>query len=167
MQQKTSLISAERALSWHTRSSFMLTNLACPINNLSGEWDYTTVQRLHHRQTWSHATEGWKDASKNTKWIIVQCATFSKSLKPRNIDKNVSDIRIRFPLESNTNDILQTFSITVIETLAMCHLYHFLRPWFSFIRLFSTSAFHVPLEISFWISGSGCKLTIVTFRSAF
>ena len=28
--------------------------------------------------------------------MIVQCATFSKSLNPRNIDKSVSDIRIRF-----------------------------------------------------------------------
>jgi len=46
--------------------------------------------------------------------MIVQCATFSKSLNPRNIDKSVSDIRIRFPFES-----------------------------------------------SFWISGSGCTLTIV------
>ena len=48
--------------------------------------------------------------------MIVQCATFSKSLKPRNIGKGVSDIRIliRFPFES-----------------------------------------------SFWISVSGCKLTIL------
>jgi len=48
--------------------------------------------------------------------MIVQLATFSKSLNPRNIDKNVSDtrIRIRFPFES-----------------------------------------------SFWISLSGCKLTIL------
>jgi len=50
--------------------------------------------------------------------MIVQCdcATFSKSLNPRNIDKSVSDnrIRIRFSFES-----------------------------------------------SFWISSSGCKLTIL------
>ena len=46
--------------------------------------------------------------------MIVQCATFSKSVKPRNIDKSVSDIRIRFPFESR-----------------------------------------------FWISVSGCKLTIL------
>jgi len=44
----------------------------------------------------------------------MQCATFSKCLNPRNIDKSVSDIRIRF-----------------------------------------------PFEISFWISVSGCKLTIL------
>ena len=48
--------------------------------------------------------------------MIVQCATFSKSLNPRNIDKSVSDIRIR-------------------------------------IRF--------PFESSFWISLSGCKLTIL------
>ena len=35
--------------------------------------------------------------------MIVQCATFSKSLNPRNIDKSVSDIRIliRFPFENS------------------------------------------------------------------
>jgi len=35
--------------------------------------------------------------------MIVQCATFSKGLKPRNIDQSVSDIRIliRFPFESS------------------------------------------------------------------
>ena len=44
--------------------------------------------------------------------MIVQCATVSKSLNPRNIDKTVSDIRF-------------------------------------------------PFENSFWISVSGCKLTIL------
>ena len=77
-------------------------------------WHNSTVQRSHHRQTWSNGAEGWKDASEDNKWMIVQCATFSKSLNPRNIDKSVSDIRIRFPFES-----------------------------------------------SFWISLSGCKLTIL------
>jgi len=48
--------------------------------------------------------------------MIVQCATVSKSLNPRNIDKTVSDIRVR-------------------------------------IRF--------PFENSFWISVSGCKLTIL------
>jgi len=94
----------------------MLTNLACTISNLRGEWYYTMVQRLHHRQTRSQGTEGWKDASENNKWMIVQCATVSKSLNPRSIDKSVSDIRIR-------------------------------------IRF--------PFESSFWISVSGCKLTIL------
>jgi len=46
--------------------------------------------------------------------MIVQCATFSKSVNPWNINKSVSDIRIRFPFESR-----------------------------------------------FWISVSGCKLTIL------
>ena len=50
--------------------------------------------------------------------MIVQCecAFFSKSLNPRNIDKSVSDIRIR-------------------------------------IRF--------PFESSYWISLSGCKLTVL------
>jgi len=67
------------------------------------EWDYTAVQRLHHRTTQSHGTEGWKGASEDNKWMILQCATFSKSLNPRNIDKSVSDIRIRirFPFENS------------------------------------------------------------------
>jgi len=48
--------------------------------------------------------------------LIVQCATFSKSLNPQNIDKSISDIRIRIQF---------------------------------------------PFESSFWISLSGCKLTIL------
>jgi len=45
----------------------MLTNLEFPISRLRGGWDYTTLQRLHHRQTGSHGTEGRKDASEDTK----------------------------------------------------------------------------------------------------
>jgi len=54
--------------------------------------------------------------NEDNKWMIMQCATFSKSLNPRNINKSVSDIRfrIRFPFQSR-----------------------------------------------FWISVSGCKLTIL------
>jgi len=48
------------------------------------------------------------------KRMIAQCATFSTSLNPQNIDNSVSDVRIRFPFES-----------------------------------------------SFWISVSGCKITIL------
>ena len=106
----------ERALSCHTRNRFMLSNLACPISRLRVGWDYTTVQRLHYRQTRSHGTEGWKDGFEDNKWMIVQCATFSKSLHPRNIDKSVSDIRVRIRFQ---------------------------------------------FESSFWISVSGCKLTIL------
>ena len=79
-------------------------------------WHNSAVQRLHRRQTRSHAAEGWKDTSEDNKWMIVQCATFSKSLNPRNIDKSVSDIRIRI---------------------------------------------RYPFESRFWISVSGCKLTIL------
>jgi len=80
------------------------------------ELHYSTEITVHHRQTRSHGSEGWKDASEDNKRMIVQCATFSKSLNLRNIDKNVSDIRIR-------------------------------------IRF--------PFESSFWISVSGCKLTLL------
>jgi len=58
-------------------------------------WHDSTVQRLHHRQTQSHGAEGWKDASEDNKWMIVQCPPFYKSLNLRNIDKSVSDNRIR------------------------------------------------------------------------
>jgi len=52
--------------------------------------------------------------NEDNKWMIVQCATFSISLNSRIINKNVSDIRIRFLFQS-----------------------------------------------TFWISVSGCKLTIL------
>ena len=80
------------ALSCHTRNRFMLTNLACPISRLRGEWDYITVQRLHHRQTGNRGTEGWKDASEDNKWMI------SKSLNPRNIDKSVCGYPDPYPV---------------------------------------------------------------------
>ena len=68
-----------------------------------------TVQRLHHRQTGSHGTEGLKDTSEDNKWMIVQCPTFPKvwilkiSIKsfgyphpyPVPIWKQFLDIRIR------------------------------------------------------------------------
>jgi len=40
--------------------------------------------------------------NEDNKSMIVQCATFSKSLNPRNINKSVSDIRIRFPFQSRS-----------------------------------------------------------------
>ena len=55
------------------------------------------------RLTWSHGAEGWKGPSKDTRWMIVHCATFFKSLNPRIIEKSVSDmlIRIRLPFRSS------------------------------------------------------------------
>jgi len=38
--------------------------------------------------------------NEDNKWMILQCATFSKSLNPWNINKSVADIRIRFPFQS-------------------------------------------------------------------
>ena len=54
--------------------------------------------------------------NEDNKLMIVQCATFSKSTNPRNVNKCVSDVRIR-------------------------------------IRF--------PFQSRFWISVSGCKLTIL------
>ena len=39
---------------------------------------YGTETTPQSRQTWSHRTEAWKDASEDTKWMIVQCATFPR-----------------------------------------------------------------------------------------
>ena len=87
---------------WHHLA--ILPYLATPGTDSCWQiWHNSTVQKLHHRPTRSHGAEGWKDASEDNKWMIVQCATFSKSLNHRNIDKSVSDIRvrIRFPFESS------------------------------------------------------------------
>jgi len=79
----------------------MLTNLACSISHLRGEWDYATVQRLHHRHTRSQSTEGWKGASENNNWMIVQCATFPEvrileiSIKAFRISRSVSGSHLK------------------------------------------------------------------------
>jgi len=48
--------------------------------------------------------------------MIVQCATFSKSLNPRNIEKSVSDIRIRiwFPFQSSFWISLSSCKFTIL-----------------------------------------------------
>ena len=77
-------------------------------------WHNTTVQRLHQRQTRSHGAEGWKDASEDNKWMIVQCATFPKRLNPSNIDNSISDIHIRFPFESSLWISLSGCKLTIL-----------------------------------------------------
>ena len=51
--------------------------------------------------------------------MIVQCATFSKSLNPRNIDKSVSDIRIRirFPFESSLWISVSSCELTILPDI--------------------------------------------------
>jgi len=51
--------------------------------------------------------------------MIVHCATFSKSLNPRNIDKSVSDIRIRiqFPFESSFWKSLSGCKLTILPDI--------------------------------------------------
>jgi len=57
--------------------------------------------------------------------MIVQCecAIFSKSLNPRNIDKNVSDIgiRIRFPFESSFWISLSGCKITILPDIQLAN----------------------------------------------
>ena len=76
----------------------MLTYLACSI---SWARDYIAVLRLRPRQTWSHGTEGWKDACEDTKWMIVQYAYFPR-VWILEIKKSVSDILIRIPFVSSS-----------------------------------------------------------------
>jgi len=51
--------------------------------------------------------------------MIVQCATFSKSLNPRNIDKSISDIRIRirFLFESSFWISLSSCKLTILPDI--------------------------------------------------
>jgi len=51
--------------------------------------------------------------------MIVQCATFSKCLNPRNIDKTVSDIRIRirFPFESSFWISVSGWKLTILPDI--------------------------------------------------
>jgi len=47
--------------------------------------------------------------------MIVQCATFSKSVNPRNIDKSVSDIR--FPFESRFWTSVSGCKLTILPDI--------------------------------------------------
>ena len=51
--------------------------------------------------------------------MIVQCATFSKSLNPRKIDKSVSDIwiHIRFPFESSFWIFVSGCKLTILPDI--------------------------------------------------
>ena len=57
-----------------------------------------------------------ENASEDNKWMIVQCATFSKSLNPWNINKSVSEIRIRirFPFESSFWISVSSCKLTIL-----------------------------------------------------
>ena len=51
--------------------------------------------------------------------MIVQCVTFSKTLSPRNIDKSVSDIRIRirFTFESSFSISLSGCKLNILRDI--------------------------------------------------
>ena len=98
----------------------MMTNLACSISRLRGGMGLlygSEITTLHHRQTRSHGTEGWKDASEDNKLTIVQYATFSKSLNLRNIGKSVADIRIRFQFESSFWISVSSCKLTILPDI--------------------------------------------------
>jgi len=107
-------------------------------------WHNSTVQRLHHRQTRSRGAEGWKDASEDNKWMIVQCATISKTLNPQNIDKSVSDIRvrIRFPFESSFWISLSGCKLAILPDIQPAN------------RMVIISAWHWQAEVA---TGSECR----------
>ena len=97
------------------------------------------MQRLHHRHSdWSHNTEGWRDASEDNKWMVVQCVTFSNSLNSRNIDKSVSDILIRlqthypvgYPTGTPDSDHLWKVTYTWLSLLNPC--LHSGETWYKF-----------------------------------
>jgi len=90
-----------------------------------------------------------KRSSEDNKWMIVQCATFSKSLNPRNIDKSDSDIRIRilFPFESSFLISLSGCKLTILPDIQphkpdsdhLCYVHH----WFSSLALWCLIWFFV------------------------
>ena len=90
-QQTTSLMHTERVLCWHTRNRYMKTNLVCPISWLIGgmRLGYTTIQRLHHRQTRSHGTDGWMLVKIINEWLC------NPNPYPVHVWKQFWDIRIR------------------------------------------------------------------------
>jgi len=57
--------------------------------------------------------------NEDNKWMSMQRATFSKSLNPRNIDKSVSDIRvrIRFPFESSFMISVSSCKLTILPDI--------------------------------------------------
>jgi len=55
--------------------------------------------------------------NEDNKCMIVQCATFSKSLNPRNINKSVSDIRIRFPFQSRFWISVSGWKLTILPDI--------------------------------------------------
>ena len=77
----------------------MRTNLACSISRLRGGWGYSTVQRVHYRQTRSHGTEGRKGASEDNKLMIVQIfpkvRILEVSVKAFRISGSVSGSRLK------------------------------------------------------------------------
>jgi len=98
----TYIFSSRTSRSWWITQSTQHHRRGC------NTWHNSTVLRLHHRQSRSHGAEVWRDASVDNKWMIVQCATFFKSLNLWNIVKSGSDIRIRirFPFLKQFLDIL-------------------------------------------------------------
>jgi len=93
----------------------MLANLACPISRLRGG------MRLHYGTEITPQTdsESWHRRLKRSFWKLQMndCATFSKSLNPRNIDKSVSDIRIRFPFVSGFRISVSGCKLTVLPDI--------------------------------------------------
>jgi len=57
--------------------------------------------------------------NEDNKWMSMQRATFSKSLNSRNIDKSVSDIRIRirFPFESSFRIYVSGCKLTILPDI--------------------------------------------------
>ena len=81
-----------RAISCYTINKLMLTKLACSISRAG----HTTTLRY-----WDHTINRLGITEQKAKkmlpivqWMFAHCATFSKSLNPRNIEKIVLDILV-------------------------------------------------------------------------
>jgi len=62
--------------------------------------------------------------------MIVQCATFFKSLNPRKIDKSVSDIRIRFPFDSSFWISLSGCKLTILPDIQPANRIVIISAWY-------------------------------------
>jgi len=60
-----------------------------------------------------------------------ECAPFSKSLNPRNIDKSVSVIRIRFPFESSLWISLSGCKLTILSDIQPANRIMIISDWYT------------------------------------
>jgi len=100
----------------------MLTNLVCPVNRggmVMGLHYGTEIYTKDRLGVMVQKAEKMLLKITNEWLCIVHCATFSKSLNPRNISKSVPDIRIRirFPFESSFWIFVSGCKLTILPDI--------------------------------------------------